>query len=214
MQVKQFTVNHFEENCYLVIDDDTKKCAIIDPGMLAQYELDGVDDYISTQKLIPVMVLLTHPHVDHLAGLQHVCDKYNLPVSMHKDGEKMLKQADAYGSVMGFDIAPIQNLKVNYIDEGTILELGKGKIECRAVPGHCVGSMAFVLHEEKMVITGDALFRGSIGRTDLPGGDFDQLMRSIKERLLVLDDDYSVLPGHGDCSTIGDERHNPFINFE
>ena len=211
MQVKQFTVNHFEENCYLVIDDDTQQCAIIDPGMTASYELDGVDSYLSEQKLKPTMVLLTHAHVDHLAGLQHVCDKYHLAVTMHADGKKLLRQASAMGSMMGFNVAPIENIEVKEISDGEILKLGNSEIECRFVPGHCEGSMAYVLHQNKMVITGDALFRGSIGRTDLPGGDFNDLIHSIKEKLLVLDDDYSVLPGHGDCSTIGDERNNPFI---
>lgn len=211
MHIKQFIVNHFEENCYLVSDDDTKECAIIDPGMTQEFERIRTDNYIKENNLKVVMVLLTHAHTDHVASLEYICNKYNVPVTMNLDGKQTLKLAAASGTMMGFNIAPIENVEIKPVKDGEFITLGKHKIECRDVSGHCPGSMAYILHDDRMVITGDALFRGSIGRTDFPGGDYDLLIKNIREKLLVLDDDYSVLPGHGDCSTIGDERNNPFI---
>lgn len=209
--IKQFTFNHYQTNCYLVIDEATKACAIIDPCAQAGYEDEQLEQYIRQQGLEVRYLLLTHAHVDHIAGLRHACNVFGLPVRMHPDGMHLLKQAGAYGAVMGFDVDDMSDLGIAPINDGDILSLGETKIECRFTPGHCPGSMSFVLHGERMAITGDALFCGSIGRTDLPGGSLPQLLGAIREKLLVLDDDYSVLPGHGDCSSIGDERNNPFM---
>ena len=152
-------------------------------------------------------ILLTHPHIDHICGLQQACERYHLPVTMHEDGLKTLSQAELYGSIMNFRVNSMKDIQTEFINDGDKL----GEIECRYVPGHCPGSMAFVLHEEKVVITGDALFRGSIGRTDLPGGDMATLMASLK-KLTALPDDTVVIPGHGMFTTIGDEkRGNPFL---
>lgn len=215
MKVKQFVFNHFQENCYVVWDEATKACAIVDPGAEAGYEDAQLAQFVEANGLAPKYVLLTHAHIDHIAGLREVCERYGLPVTMHKDCGKLLAQAEVYGSVMGFDARNMNDLKTNCIDEGDVLSLGaeeQGRIECRYVPGHCPGSLAYVLPEEKMVITGDALFRGSIGRTDLPGGDYQTLMESLRSRIMVLDDDYQVLPGHGDLSTIGEEHlYNGFL---
>lgn len=211
LKIKQFVFSHFQTNCYLIFDEESRQCAIVDPCAVASFEDAQLDQYITANNLQVKCILLTHAHVDHLAGLRHVCDTYHLPVHLHKDSIQPLQQAPAYAPSMGFDLADFGSFECVLIHEGTKLLLGSSEIECREVPGHLVGSMAFVLHAEKQVVTGDALFRGSIGRTDLPGGDFDQLMRSIRERLLVLDDDYLVLPGHGDFSNIGDERNNPFL---
>ena len=211
IKIKQFVFNHFQTNCYLLYDEESRECAIIDPCAEASYEDSVMDQYVATNGLNVKYLLLTHAHVDHLAGVRHACDTYHLPVSLHRDGLPFLYQAPVYAGPMGFDLSDLGSVECSLIHEGTRLALGKGEIECREVPGHLVGSMAFVLHAEKHVVTGDALFCGSIGRTDLPGGSFDQLLTSIRERLLVLDDDYVVMPGHGEFSTIGDERNNPFM---
>lgn len=210
MQIKQFIFNHFQENCFVLWDEATKECAIVDPGAEAGYEDARLTQFVEEKGLKPVLVLLTHAHVDHIAGLQQVCKHYSLPVTLHEDGVKLLKQAEVYGSVMGFEVENMGGLPTHFINDGDVLPLGG--IECRHVPGHCPGSMAYVLHEEKMVITGDALFRGSIGRTDLPGGDYDLLMAKLHTRILPLPDEYEVLPGHGDLSTIGEEKmYNGFL---
>lgn len=210
--IKRFTFNHFGVNCYVVVDKATKQCAIVDPAAEATYEEAQLTQYIEEHGLTPALILLTHAHIDHIAGLRQICNHYHLPVTMHPDGGKLLRQAEAYASIMGFEVENMDGLEVREIQDNDILTLGETKIECRHVPGHCLGSMCYVLHGEEAVITGDALFQGSIGRTDLPGGNYLLLMEKIKSRLLTLPDDYVVLPGHGDTSTIGDERRfNGFL---
>ena len=212
MKVKQFTVNHFAMNCFVLWDEATKQCAIVDPGAETSYEEAQITQYIEENGLEPAMILLTHAHVDHIAGLKEMCERYKLPVTMHADGKVLLRQAEAYGAVMGFEVERMDRLPVNEIRGGDVLMLGQEKIECREVPGHCPGSMAYVLPGAQMVLTGDALFRGSIGRTDLPGGNYQLLIDKIRTQLLTLPYDYEVLPGHGDISTIGEEhRYNGFL---
>lgn len=210
--IKQFTFNHFEVNCYLIIDEATKQCAIVDPACEASFEDAQLTQYIEQNQFQMTYVLLTHAHVDHIAGLRQVCEHYKLPVTMHRDGRKLLKQAEAYGSIMGFAVDNMGDLEVNEIDDNDILHVGNTGIECRYVPGHCEGSICLVLPQEKAVITGDALFHFSIGRTDLPGGDYPTLIEKLKSRVLTLPDDYRVLPGHGIASQIGKERkYNSFL---
>lgn len=212
MKIKQFALNHFETNCYVLWDDESKQCAIVDPCAETTYEEAQITQYIDEKGLKPKYILLTHAHVDHIAGLSQMCERYGLPVTMHADGKKLLRQAEAYGAVMGFMVESMEGLPVNEVGEDDELEVGKEKIMCRYVPGHCPGSMAYVVPSAEVVLTGDALFRGSIGRTDLPGGDYNLLIEKIRTRLLTLPDDYEVLPGHGDISTIGEERrYNGFL---
>lgn len=210
MQIKQFVFNHFQVNSFVLWDEATHECAIVDPGAEASYEDARLAQFLEENRLTPVLVLLTHAHIDHIAGLKQVCERYSLPVTLHEDGVKLLGQAEAYGSVMGFEVENMDGLPTHLIKDDEVLPFGR--IECRHVPGHCPGSMAYVLHDEKIVITGDALFRGSIGRTDLPGGDYDLLMAKLHGRILPLPDEYEVLPGHGDLSTIGEEKmYNGFL---
>ena len=211
--IRQFTFNHFGVNCYVVADAESKQCAIVDPGMEALYEDVQLFQYIEQQGLTPTLLLLTHAHVDHVCGLRQTAERYQLPVTMHNDGLKLLKQAEAYGAIMGFDVRRMDDLDVRHADEGTLLSLGQTTVECRYVPGHCEGSLCFVVESDAAVLTGDALFQGSIGRTDLPGGNYRQLIEKLKERILVLPESYKVLSGHGESSTIGDEkRYNPFLS--
>ena len=210
--VKSFTFNHFEVNCYVVFDEVDKKCAIIDPACEASFEDAQLVEFIDSMKLQPEYILLTHAHVDHIAGLRQCCEHWNLPVTMHSEGRKLLNQAEAYGSVMGFAVDNMGDLEVNEINDGDVLHVGQCEIECRYVPGHCPGSICFVLPADKAVITGDALFHFSIGRTDLPGGDYPTLIEKLKTRVLTLPDDYRVLPGHGIASQIGKEKkYNSFL---
>ena len=231
--IKQFTFNHFEVNTYVIVDEATKQCAIVDPACEASFEDSQLMQFVEVEGLTPVMVLLTHAHVDHIAGLRQVCEHYHLPVTMHKEGVKLLNQAEAYGNIMGFAVDNMGDLEVQEINDNDILIVGSGecavdstrgqmlptthyplptKIECRYVPGHCPGSMCYVVSADKAVITGDALFHFSIGRTDLPGGDYPTLIEKLKTRVLTLPDDYRVLPGHGIPSQIGKERkYNSFL---
>ena len=216
--IKQFTFNHFEVNTYVIVDEATKQCAIVDPACEASFEDAQLTQYIEQEGLKVTHILLTHAHVDHIAGLRQVCGHYGLPVTMHKDGRTLLRQAEAYGSIMGFAVDNMSDLDVVEINDNDVIQLStlnsqlSTQIECRYVPGHCPGSMCFVIHSEKVVITGDALFHFSIGRTDLPGGDYPTLIEKLKERVLTLPDDYRVLPGHGIPSQIGKERkYNSFL---
>lgn len=213
LMIKQFTFNHFEVNTYLIIDEGTKQCAIVDPACEASFEDAQLTQYIEAEGLQVTHILLTHAHVDHIAGLRQCCEHYGLPVTMHAEGRKLLKQAEAYGSIMGFAVDNMGDLDVVEIEDNQVLKIGNTEVECRYVPGHCPGSMCFVVPSEKAVITGDALFHFSIGRTDLPGGDYPTLIEKLKTRVLTLPDDYRVLPGHGIASQIGKERkYNSFLN--
>ncbi len=216
--IKRFTFNHYEVNCYVVSDDrvptagEKRRCAIVDPACEASFEDAQLTQYIEAEGLRVTHILLTHAHVDHIAGLRQCCMHYGLPVTMHAEGRKLLRQAEAYGSLMGFAVDDMSDLEVVEIEDGEVLHAGDATIECRYVPGHCPGSMCFVVPREKAVLTGDALFHFSIGRTDLPGGNYHTLIAKIKERLLTLPDKYIVLPGHGEQTTIGDEKqYNPFL---
>ena len=210
--IKQFTFNHFEVNCYLIVDPGSKQCAIVDPACEASFEDAQLTQYIEQDGLQVTHILLTHAHVDHIAGLRQVCDHWKLPVTMHAEGRKLLKQAEAYGSLMGFAVDNMGDLEVQEINDDDVLKVGDIAVECRYVPGHCPGSMCFVIASEQAVITGDALFHFSIGRTDLPGGDYPTLIDYLKRRILTLPDDYRVLPGHGIASQIDKERkYNSFL---
>lgn len=210
--VKQFQFNHFEANSYLIIDEPTGNCAIVDPAAESSFEDAQLVQYIEENKLNPVFILLTHAHVDHIAGLRQCCEHYHLPVSLHAEGRKLLHQAEVYGSLMGFAVDNMGDLEVQELNDNQLLHIGNTDIECRYVPGHCPGSMCFVLPTERAVITGDALFHYSIGRTDLPGGDYPTLIEKLKTRILTLPDDYRVLPGHGIASQIGKEKkYNSFL---
>ena len=210
--IKQFTFNHFEVNTYVIVDEGTKHCAIVDPACEASFEDAQLTQYIEQEQLQVTHILLTHAHVDHIAGLRQVCEHYKLPVTMHPEGRKLLKQAEVYGSLMGFAVDNMDDLEVVEIEDNQVLKIGNIEVECRYVPGHCPGSMCFVVPSEKAVITGDALFHFSIGRTDLPGGDYPTLIDYLKRRILTLPDDYRVLPGHGIASQIDKERkYNSFL---
>ena len=217
--INQFTFNHFEVNTYLIIDDrvptagEKRRCAIVDPACEASYEDTQLTQYIEEQGLTVSHILLTHAHVDHIAGLRQCCEHYHLPVSMHPEGRKLLRQAEAWGAMMGFAVDNMGDLEVVELNDNDVLHIGNVEVECRYVPGHCPGSLCFVVPSEKAVITGDALFHYSIGRTDLPGGDYPTLIDYLKRRILTLPDDYRVLPGHGIESMIGKERkYNSFLN--
>ncbi len=232
MEIKQFTFSHFMENCYVLADNGTRQCAIVDPGMSMPFEQQQLFHYIEQQQYTPVLLLLTHAHVDHIAGLQATAARYHLPACMHQEGYHLLKEAPMYAQAMGFEtVTAMDDLATRFLQDGEILTLGVMEqsksieadkstpsaegiaIEARYVPGHCPGSMCFVVHSEEIILTGDALFRGSIGRTDLPGGDYNLLITKLRERILTLPDNYAVLPGHGDISTIGEEHlHNPFLS--
>ena len=154
--IKRFTFNHYEVNCYVVSDDRVptegveRPCAIVDPACEASFEDSQLLQYLDEQRLTPTVVLLTHAHVDHIAGLRQVCEHFHLPVTMHRDGRKLLRQAEAYGAIMGFAVDNMEDLDVVEIVDGEVLKVGGLDVECRYVPGHCPGSMCFVVAADRV----------------------------------------------------------------
>ncbi len=210
INVHYFTFNGFQENTYILFDD-TKKCVIIDPGCYAAEEQKVLTDYIEQNGLTPIKLLNTHCHIDHVLGNKFVSEKYNIGLEIHEKDLPTLHATPEYAHVYGFNLDPSPEPS-SFLEDNDVIKIGESELEVRFAPGHCTGHIVFVSHSEKFVIAGDVLFQGSIGRTDLPGGDHETLITSIKERLLPLDDNYKVYSGHGPTTTIGYERNNnPFF---
>jgi len=211
LKIKIFTFNPFQENTYLLFDD-TKKGVIVDPGCSNSSEEKELSRFIEENQIEVVHILNTHCHIDHVLGLDFVCDKYKLPVQFHKDDLPVLEAVPNYASMYGFSV-PAFGGEMKFIKEGDVISFGETKLDVIFAPGHAPGHVVFVARKEKVIIGGDVLFYSSIGRTDLPGGDHDTLIKSIKTKLFPLGDDFTVYSGHGQKTTIGFERkNNPFLN--
>lgn len=210
IKIKNFVFNAFQVNTY-IISDETNECVIVDAACYAETEKEALHKYITDQKLKPVKLVNTHGHVDHVLGMKYMVEKFKIPVEVHKDDVQLITNAQKYGIVFGFDVEEPPAI-TEYINEGTDVKFGNSSLKTFHVPGHSPGSIAFYNSEQKFVITGDALFKGSIGRTDLPGGDYDQLMQSIYKKLMTLPPETEVFPGHGPSTTIHEEAlNNPFL---
>jgi glyoxylase-like metal-dependent hydrolase (beta-lactamase superfamily II) len=212
MTVKFFVFNPFQENTY-VLSDDTRDCVIIDPGCYEEHEKKTLTDYIAANDLTVRMLLNTHCHIDHILGNSFVKEKYNTKLYIHPTEEYVLNAQKIFAPNYGFHQYHEARPDV-YLTPGEIIEFGAQKFSILFVPGHAPGHVAFYNEKEKIVIGGDVLFEGSIGRTDLPGGDFKTLIKSIHEQLFTLPDDVIVYPGHGDETTVGvEKRTNPFCRL-
>lgn len=211
MEIAIFTFNPFAENTYLLYDD-TKECIIVDPGCMDASERATLVDFISENQLRPVRLVNTHCHIDHVLGNKYISEKYNLALTSHK-GEAVVLQAQPTVSQMyGIPYEGSPDI-TEFLDDGDDLQFGGTTLKVLYTPGHSPASISFYHEESKQLIAGDVLFAGSIGRTDLPGGDFDTLIQSIKTQFMTLEDDVVVYPGHGNSTTIGQERRtNPFLN--
>jgi len=208
--IKTFIFNDFQENTFLLFDE-TDECIIIDAGCYNKDELKEITDFIKTNKLKPILLLNTHFHIDHILGVSALKQKYNIPVLGNNNDNSILETAEEYGKQFGFD-KPISFKIDKNINDGDIVRFGDSELKILSVPGHTPGHLAFYSQNDNFVIVGDVLFKGSIGRTDLPGGDLDLLYKSIKEKLLTLDGLTQVLPGHGYFTTISlEKKNNPFI---
>ena len=208
--IKAFAFGPFQENTY-VLYDETKDCVIIDPGCYDNAERKFFADFISTEKLKPVLLLNTHCHVDHVLGNKFIFETYNLLPVIHKLDLEVLHSLPAVGKMYNLNVEASPE-PTSFLEEGDVVKFGTSKLDVLFTPGHSPGSICFVDHESKMVIGGDVLFYGSIGRTDLPGGHHQTLLDSINTKLMPLSDDFKVHSGHGPATTIGFERHNnPFL---
>ncbi|WP_439184106.1 MBL fold metallo-hydrolase [Carboxylicivirga taeanensis] len=212
IRVDIIPINPWQENTY-ILSDETKECVIIDPGCLSPEERNSVAKFIDDRGYKPVRMLQTHMHLDHVFGSKFIADTYGLKLEAHKDDEFWGQQTVDYAANFGMQLDANPPAIGNYLSEGDTVSFGHSSLEVIHVPGHSPGGIVFYSKDDKMAIVGDVLFRESIGRADLPGGDFETLVANIKSKLLTLDDDVTIYPGHGPSSTIGHERtNNPFLS--
>ena len=211
VQVKAFTFNPFAENTY-VLYDETFECVIVDAGCYDDSEKTQMVEFVDSMGLKPKELVNTHCHIDHVLGLQFLANKYNLGLRFHQKDMPVFDSTQMVAQMYGIPNVELPPSPVGFFEEGEIIEFGNSKLEILFTPGHSPGHVVFVEQKQKMIIGGDVLFHGSIGRTDLPGGDHQTLINSIKTKLLVLDDDFQVFSGHGPVTNIGFERkNNPFL---
>jgi glyoxylase-like metal-dependent hydrolase (beta-lactamase superfamily II) len=209
--VQFFTFSPVTENTYILFNEDGQ-AIIFDPGCYFQEEKQKLQDYIEAKELEIIQLINTHCHLDHVFGNKWVSEKYGLELFIHPDEERVLAFAPESGKMWGL---PFENYdgQLHFLQQNDIVELGKDELKVLLAPGHSPGSICFYCEKQKFIIGGDVLFRESIGRTDLPGGNHQALLKNIREKLFVLPDDVTVYPGHGTPTTIGHEKkYNPFLN--
>ncbi|MBL7815115.1 MAG: MBL fold metallo-hydrolase [Saprospiraceae bacterium] len=211
-QLKSFAFNPFSENTYVLFDDATKEAIIFDPGCYMSYERTMLTKFISDNQLVVKRLINTHCHLDHVFGNPFVSEKYNVSMECHRAELPVLARVEQAGMMFGTPCPP-QEPPTHFIEDDATIQLGSIELRTILAPGHSPGSLCFYNEKDKFLIGGDVLFFGSIGRTDLPGGNHKQLIESIQTRLMPLPDDVKVYSGHGQPTTIGRERlHNPFLN--
>lgn len=212
MKINRFTFNMFGVNTYILWDDSSKDAAIIDPGMINQNEQNLVDNFIQSNKLNLTHLINTHMHIDHSFGIKHISKKYGLSLECNSMDQFLAERLKEQAQMFGLPIT-IDDLKIGVnLTDGDIIQLGNEHLNIIQVPGHSPGSIVIYAPESSFIISGDVLFNKSIGRTDLPGGDYNQLINAITKKLMILPTDTIVYPGHGPETTIAEElNNNPYI---
>lgn len=212
MEIAIFEFSLFGINTYVVFDPETNDCAIIDPGMSNPDEEKAIENFIAEKGLKVTHLINTHLHIDHVAGIPFLRKKYEAPVLAHKGDEFLGDRLDQQARMFGLNLN-LSSIEISqYIQDGDIIKIGNGELKVISVPGHSKGSVALYSQKDGFLISGDALFQGSIGRTDLPGGNYRELIESITSQLLSLPANTVVYPGHGAPTTIGEEKKsNPFL---
>ncbi|MBQ4498821.1 MAG: MBL fold metallo-hydrolase [Alistipes sp.] len=210
MNVARLIFNPIQENTY-VVWDDTKECIIIDAGNYSAREDAMLTDFIREHDLKPVMAVNTHGHFDHAMGVAYVKATYDVPFACSKRDQFLVDSAVQSGMMFGVKCQPVPAIDID-LDAVDTIKFGNTELQVLKTPGHTPGHVSLYNAERKILFTGDTLFRESIGRTDLPGGDYSWIMRSILEQIVPLGDDVEIYPGHGDKSELGHETmYNPFI---
>jgi len=208
LEIRTYPLGPIQTNCYLILNR-AGECLVIDPGE----EGDRIIAEIEKMHSKPVAILLTHAHFDHIGAVERVRNHFGIPVHIHEAEKYWLENPDLNGSSRYPGLPLVKNKAADHFLQEGELEIGAFRVEVRHTPGHSPGSVSFIFKEAQMAIVGDTLFRGSIGRTDLPGGDTKRLLQSIHDKLLSLDDEFTVYPGHGSSTTPGEEKDmNPFLN--
>jgi hydroxyacylglutathione hydrolase len=212
LHIASFTFNPFQENTFVV--HNGTEGIIIDPGCWNRDEEQVVESFLTSNAITPVRLVLTHAHIDHILGNAWVHRRYGLSPELHEADLPTLAAGPQVAHLYGLPYEPSPEAG-RLLAKGDRIRLGEDELEVLFLPGHAPGHIGLFNHHQRFVIAGDVLFQRSIGRTDLPGGDLDTLLRSIREELFVLGDDVTVHCGHGPSTTIGEERRmNPFLKAE
>ncbi len=212
MKLHRFTFNPFQENTYIVWCEDTLECAIIDPGNYDSHDHAQIKSFIEKHQLVPKFILGTHAHIDHIFGNWWVKQEYNIPYYLHEEDIVMIHRSETMSALwnLNYTQSPLPD---HYLNHQDTIQIGNGTFEVRFVPGHAPGHVIFISHDDAFAIVGDTIFQGSIGRTDLPGGNHDLLLQKIKEEIFTLPENYTLFPGHGLDTTVNAEINtNPFFN--
>ncbi len=211
MKIARFTVNPIQENTY-ILWDDTLQCVIVDAGCACVKEESAIVDFIAQHNLTPTMLLNTHGHFDHTMGVEHMRNRFSIPFAMHSADEYLLQVGVKSGAMFGIAVEAMPESIDCDLKELPQVKFGNTVLQVLHTPGHTPGGVCFFNAEDKILLTGDTLFRESIGRTDLPGGDYSALMQSLLTKIVVLGDEVKVYPGHEQSTDIGHEvLYNPFI---
>jgi glyoxylase-like metal-dependent hydrolase (beta-lactamase superfamily II) len=212
IQIQKFTFNLFSENTFVLWDDKTKECAIVDPGCSDQQEENELESFVAENNLSVKYLINTHCHIDHILGCEYVKLKFNPIYYAPELDIPLIENAKMQADMVGIDFS-ISILPEKYLNENEDLKLGETTLKFLFTPGHTPGEFCIFIPDIKTCITGDVLFFHSIGRTDLWGGNYETLIKSINEKLLSLPDETIIHPGHGEKSTVGRERQfNPFLH--
>lgn len=211
MEIKVFINNPWQQNT-IVLYDESGEAAIVDCGCFGEDENKNLQDFFVKKGLKPVVLLDTHLHIDHIFGNNFVKKVYGLEAQASIDDDYLIKNAVEYAAMLGVTgITPPPDTG-KYLRDGDTVKFGHSELKVIAVAGHSPGGLCYYSEKDKLLISGDVLFAGSVGRSDLPGGNARQLIDGIRTKLLILPDDIKVIPGHGPATTIGEEkRHNPFL---
>lgn len=211
MNIQSFTFNSFQENTYIIYDDN-KECIIIDPGCHTNHEKEQLRLFIKDKGLLPVKLINTHCHIDHILGNQFVSNEWGIELSMHKNDLPLLEKSVDIAKAYFIDNYNESPYPKKLLVDGDKINLGNNIFKILFTPGHSPGHICLYNEKHSILISGDVIFNGSIGRTDLPGGDYNQLITSINNKLLCLPDKTTIYPGHGPISSLGNERkNNPFL---
>ena len=210
LNIQIFTFNPFSENTY-VIYNENKNGILLDPGNWNEKETEILENFITEKEIKIQNILLTHAHIDHVLGLQWAFDTYKVSIKMHQEEKEILDRNPMSARNYGFDFKPFIG-EIEFVNEGETYHIDEDFFQIFHVPGHSPGSLAFYNEAQKFVISGDALFQGSIGRTDLYRGNHEQLLENISTKLFSLPEETEVFSGHGNATQIGFEKnHNPFF---
>lgn len=210
IKIEKFVVNPLQENSFIIYDE-SGDCIFIDPGFYYEEEHDEIREFVKVKSLKPVKIINTHCHFDHIMGVEWLRKEFNIPFFAHPDDEFWIDRAVEQGEMFGFKMKPVNKVD-GLISESERIQFGNSQLQAIHVPGHSPGHLVLFHQKSKQLIAGDVLFYGSIGRTDLPGGNYHALVSGLKNKVLTLPPDTKVYCGHGPETTIGFEKaNNPFL---